>query len=492
MPDSDQPSGLLTTNVPGLDPVLGGGLIAGSVCLISGAPGTGKTTLGNQIAFNHVRAGGSAIVASMLAEGHGALLARLRGFSFFDESLVGAELTYVSLADPVKADGLDGALTTLRRDVRARNATLLVIDGVALLEDLAPSAMEYAQFVQSLAAAGRMLGFTTVLLSSRNPDELGQHVDGMLSLELESVGARDVRTLRVVKLRGAEHVLGRHDATIDRRGMAVFPRLEGLAGSDRSDPAGDARLSTGIAGLDRMLGGGLLPATSTMVLGTPGSGKTLLGLHFLASGAARGEPALLAGFHEKQALLASTAARIGLDFQTPIERGALRVLWRPPLELSPDAWAWDLLEEIDAHRPVRLFIDGLSDIQRMILRPERMSSYVPALANELRRRGVTTLMTVELDSYVSDDLIAPVPAASATMDNGVLLRHVELRSRVHRLITVLKGRQSATDSAIREFRIGKNGIDVGGVFDGAAALLTGAPSPEPLLIRSTKPEEPPA
>jgi circadian clock protein KaiC len=470
------------TGVPGLDVILGGGLFPGSVVLVVGSPGAGKTTLGNQIAFHVARRGGSAIEATVLAEGHDALLPRLRRFDFFDPALAGERVHYLSLFDALAADGFDGVLAACRREVRARQASLLVIDGATLFERLTPSDVEYARFVETLGALCRMLGCTALLLTSGPSDRrnaLGQYVDGVLEMELESVGARDVRTLRVVKLRGAEHLLGRHDMTIDHRGVTVFPRLEALAGADRADVAGPGRLSTGIAGLDRMIGDGLLPATSTMLLGSPGAGKTLLGLHFLAEGARHGEPGLIVTFHEKARMLAETAARVGLDLAGPIEHGLTRVIWRPPLELSPDEWAWQLLAAVDEHRPTRLLIDGLSDIQRMILRSERMSSFVPALANELRLRGVTTLMTVELDAFVGPDLTAPVPAASATMDNGIVLRHVELRSRVRRLITVLKARQSVVDPAIREFRIGPDGIEVGEVFDGGAALLTGAPEPMP-------------
>jgi circadian clock protein KaiC len=248
-------------------------------------------------------------------------------------------------------------------------------------------------------------------------------------------------------------------------------------GTGRNDHFGPDRLGTGVAGLDRMLGGGLLPKTSTMLLGTPGSGKTTLGLHYMAEGARNGETGLIATFHETAGLLADAAASVGQDLAGPIERGLVRVLWRPPLELSADAWAWELLAAVDQHKPARLFVDGLSDIQRLILRPERMPTFVPALANELRVRGITTLMTVELESYVSAEVAVPVPAVSATMDNGILLRHVELRSRIRRLVSILKTRQSASDPAIREFVIGPGGIAVGEPFDGASALLTGAPFP---------------
>jgi circadian clock protein KaiC len=304
----------------------------------------------------------------------------------------------------------------------------------------------------------------------------GQHVDGVIVLELESVGARDLRTIRVVKLRGAQHRLGRHSVEITDAGMEVFPRLESLVGGQLLVPPVTERASLGISGLDAMLGGGVLRSSSTMMLGTPGSGKTLCGIHFIAEGAARGEHGMIATFHEPAALLSRTAAKLGRDLIGPIDSGLVRVLWRPPLELLADAWAWQLLDDIDRHRPERLFIDGLSDIQRMVPNPDRMSVFVPALTNELRSRGVTTLMTVEIDAYVGSELVAPVPAASATMDTGILLRHVEVGSRIHRLVSVLKARESQTDSAIREFVVGSSGIEVGEIFTGAAGLLTGAPT----------------
>ncbi|HYW83685.1 MAG TPA: ATPase domain-containing protein, partial [Spirochaetia bacterium] len=69
------------------------------------------------------------------------------------------------------------------------------------------------------------------------------------------------------------------------------------------------RLSTGIAGLDEVLHGGLLPQRSYLVRGAAGTGKTTLGLHFLTAGAANGEKSLLI-------TLGTPEARIRLDAET--------------------------------------------------------------------------------------------------------------------------------------------------------------------------------
>ena len=87
------------------------------------------------------------------------------------------------------------------------------------------------------------------------------------------------------------------------------------------------------------------------------------------------------------------------------------------------------------------------------------------------------MFVTEIDAYVDDQLVVPVPAVSATMDNGILLRQVEMRSTLHRLVSVLKARQTATDPAIREFVISDQGISVGGLFAADAGLLTGSATP---------------
>jgi circadian clock protein KaiC len=140
---------------------------------------------------------------------------------------------------------------------------------------------------------------------------------------------------------------------------------------------------------------------------------------------------------------------------------------------------------VEAHRPRRVFIDGLTDIQRLITTQQRLPAFISALTNELRARGATTLLAAEIDAYVDTHLAAPIPSVSATMDNGILLRHVEVRSELRRLISVLKARQAATDPTIREFTIGKQGLVVSRPFAVTSGLLTGrASSSDPAILDS--------
>jgi circadian clock protein KaiC len=444
--------------------------------MVVGSPGVGKTTLGNQLAFHHAATGGQALVTTLLSETHDLMLANLRGFRFFDASLVGDRVHYLNLFDALADEGLDGIIAAVRRAARERGASLLVIDGAAVIEDLAPSQLDLRRFVQQLQAQAAMIGATTVLLTSNTREQLeilGAHVDGVLVLANERFDSRHVRQLEVLKLRGGRHVTGSHQFHITEDGLTVHPRLESVVGWRRPSEQRGALLGTGVSGLDAMLGGGLMPYSSTLLMGTPGAGKTLLGLSYLLEGARHGERGLLAGFHETEAALVSTGARIGLDLQGAIESGLIRIMWDPPLELSADAWAWRLLAAVEEHRPRRVFIDALTDIQRFIASPQRMPTFTAALTNELRSLGATALIATEIDAYVDEQLAVPIPAASATMDNGLLVRQVEIRSFLLRLVSILKARQIGTDPAIREFVIGDQGITVSRPFPGSTGLLTG-------------------
>ena len=155
-------------------------------------------------------------------------------------------------------------------------------------------------------------------------------------------------------------------------------------------------------------------------------------------------------------------------------------MWRPPLEFQPDEWAWQLLAAVDEHQSRRLVVDAFSDLFRLFVGAERQSHFSHALANGLRDRGVTTLFLMEIDAFAGPTLTVPVPNLSATMDNAVLLRTVELHSALHRMVSILKQRETGFDPAIREFMIGSQGIVVGEPFD-AAELLTGSAVPPPDL-----------
>jgi circadian clock protein KaiC len=437
---------VVPTAIGGLDLLLDGGLRRGGPYLVAGPPGSGKTTLGNQLAFARARAGDVAIYATVLAETHERMLVHLRGFEFFAPEVVAQRVHYVSLYDELSEQGLSGALSLLRRLVREHPAALLVIDGASLFDDFALDAVPFRRFMSELHAQTAALACTTLLLADDEARtggaSIGYQVDGMIALEDQSEGLCDLRLIRVVKLRGADPLRGRHHFAITRAGVEVSPRLEAVVGR-RQHGADDApapgRQEFGVEGLDEMLGGGLPEGSSTLMLGLPGTDKTIGGLHFIAAGARRGERGLIVSADESPRRLMGKADRLGLALSGEVDAGHVRIVWQPVPDVSVDAWAHRLLAVVDDDRP--------------------------------RRVGV--LIAADLRALVGTQIEIPPPAYPVTVENAILLRYVELRSQLRRLLSIVKVRDAAHDTSLREFVIDPGGIDVASTFESADAVLSG-------------------
>lgn len=463
----------LRTRVKGFDRLLDGGLLAGDAYLVSGGPGTGKTTLGNQLAFQHAAAGDNAVIFMLQTEPHEWMLAHLGGFDFVRPELINKRMHYVSLLRQFEHDGLTGVLQSIQAAVRDHDASLIVLDGAGLVEASGESEPGYGRFVRDLQARAAMLNCTCVILAAQSAQPtLAPHVDGLIELSIDPADGRDTRSMRIAKQRGARHLHGSHQFVIDRRGVTVFPRLEAVAGNAKPHSNGfDRNVSTGIPGLDQMLGGGLKCGTTTAVFGMPGTGKTLLDLQFLGAGSLEGETGLHISFHESAELLSETSDRLGLPASDGLRTGQIQVRWEPAVERSPDGWAWSVLEAVDEIRPARVSIDTFSDVARMFPVPTRHSNFGMALSNELRRRGITSMINLELDPQSTGATGSSIPSVLPMFDSAIQMRLAAVDSSMHRMISVVKHRQSWFDSTIREFSVNYGGIDVGDRFDPATHFL---------------------
>jgi circadian clock protein KaiC len=199
----------------------------------------------------------------------------------------------------------------------------------------------------------------------------------------------------------------------------------------------------------------------------------MLGLQFLSTGARDDQIGLYLGFFERPASLLAKGVRLGLGLEAARERGVLHLLWEPPIESGLDAVVERVLRAVVDRRVTRLCFDGLHGFRHHAEYPERTRAVFSAFAAELTRLGVTTLFTLETGEIVSAGIAVPIDGVSALADNILLLRHVELRSQLYRLISILKVRDRAYDGAIREFQITDRGIVVADTFDSAEQILTG-------------------
>lgn len=453
--------GRLGTGVPGLDAILHGGLIPGSVFIVQGAPGAGKTILANQICFHHARTGNKALYVTLLAESHDRLLSHLGRLAFFDPRQVPESIYFISSFDTLARDGLKGVLQLLRSESRERQASLIVLDGLFALEETAQSAKEFRKFINDLTTLAGLIGCTMLLLTNtgRCCTESVEYtmVDGWIELELRQLAQRAERSVRVLKYRGSGFLEGRHTLCIDGGGMHVYPRLEALAEDRLQLPLSGSRLGTGIAGLDRALEGGLPSATATLLVGPTGIGKTIMGLHFMA-GSSADEPGLIFNCYETAEQIRAKGVALGLA--ELIDAGHVQVERVAPTEQRLDVLAHRLLEQVRARGVRRLLVDGIDGFSQAAADAERLPQFLAALSAALCKEGVTTLYTLEHPVLAQAGGSVAGTLASA-VQNIVVMRYVEMDSELRRAVAVLKVRDSSFDRRIRELDITPQGVRIG-------------------------------
>ena len=478
----------ITSGIGGLDQVLRGGFIKGGLYILEGAPGTGKTILGNQISFHHAKAGSSILYVTLIAETVGRMLLNLGNMHFFDESIVGAGIFYISGFNALKNEGLTGLLHLLRREVVARQAAILVIDGFASAADSAHSPEELKMFVQQLQTQADAADCTVFLLTNpveSAPSSEETMVEGIINLGSALCNYGAVRELHVRKFRGSSCLDGVHNYHIGESGITVYPRTEARLRHLVSDDGRVRRITSGIPSLDLMIGGGIPERTMTMMVGPSGSGKTTVGLQFLAN-ATRDEPGLLFGFYEGPARI-RTKARMFPAFAQALDAGNVELVWQPPSEWVLDELATRLLEAVRRRNIRRLMIDGLAGF-RKALRSRPMEPFFAALVEELCSLGVTTMCTAEAAEIIGPTITAPLGGLSDVTDNHILLRFVEVGARLYRILSILKVRDSSFDSNLREFSITEHGIDIAADSGSAELVLTNLHrlGPQELNVRQDK------
>ncbi len=447
---------LLSGHEP-LDMVLDGGLPANAISLIMGRPGSGKTILAQQYVFQNATPERPVIYFSTVSEPLEKIVRFGQSLSFFDRAAIGTSVFYEDLGGTVNQHGLTGVTEQISAAIKERRPGLIVIDSFKALHAFANDFAQFRRFLHELA--GRLSAFPTASLwvGEYEDAEIGSSAefavaDAIVALATARTGLRSGRTLEVRKLRGSGFWSGVHAYRITPGGLRLFPRLAD-APFEESYPQSDVRASSGIPALDEMLADGYWPGASTLLAGPTGSGKTLMGLHFIFNGVRRGEPGVIATLQENTTQLERVVHGFGWSLQEP----GVEVMYRSPVDIYIDEWAYDLLDVVKRTGARRILIDSLIDLRSGVVDDTRFREFTYSLIQRFARQGVSAMLTFEVADLfgaerLSDDAVSPLS------DNVVLLSYLRDQGVLRRTMTVIKTRASRHDPAIRQFVIGPQGI----------------------------------
>lgn len=451
----------ISTGVEGLDRLTGGGFLRGSAYIIQGPPGAGKTILANQFCYAHVRSGGRALYMSLLAESSTRMLNYVRQMEFFDETAVPGSMEYISGYGVLEREGLPGLFKLIQHELKRHRATAMVLDGTFVAQSVA-SEQEFRSFIHTLQGVAGLANAVLVMLTHQAREASSpEHtmVDGWIEMDNDTVDYRAVQTIQVRKHRGARVLGGKHQLRISARGVEVFPRIESCI-SDVPPPSHvTTEVSTGVPDIDKLLGGGVPSESATLVLGPTGSGKTTLGVHFVAQATVE-SPALLLSFYESPARLAARGRQIGIDLAPLFECGALRMLWLSPSELIVDEVAHDIVRHARAIGAKRVFIDGIVALRDNLVHRNRLPYVINALSLQLRESGATVVYTQE-SIELEIDTAMPNDELSAMVDNVLVFNISRRHHASQRYISIVKMRDRHFDPRSQPFCIGRHGLALG-------------------------------
>jgi circadian clock protein KaiC len=450
-------SGRISSGHPGLDAVLGGGLPEHAINLLMGLPGSGKTTLAQQYVFANASTDRPAFYLSTVSEPFEKMVRYGQTLSFFDPHAVGRSIFYEDLGRPLATRGLSALPERISALLQQWRPGVIVIDSFKALRAFVADGEGFRRFLYELAGRLSAYPVTSLWVGEYSEQDMSDApelavADAIISLSADRSADRDIRLLQVLKLRGSDLLPGKHFYRLSQHGMSVFPRLTGPP-ADSAPNAFVACRSSGVAALDVLLGNQYRLATTTVLTGQSGTGKTVFGVQFVVSGAASGEGGVIATFQENSAQLERLLNGFGWSIHTP----GVDVLYRSPAHVHLDEWAYELFELLERTQAKRLFVDGVGDLKFASTNDAAFREYVYSLTQRLVLQGVGVMMASEaVDPFVST--LLGESALSHVCDHLIALQQWPSPSGTRRIATVLKARSIDSDTQRMHFSIGPQGV----------------------------------
>ena len=473
------------TGVQAFDELVMGGLPRARTTVVGGTPGSGKTVFATQFLAHGITTFNENGVLVTFEEPPADIEANMRGFGWeLAKWRKDGRLGFVDASPPASDElivgdfDLVGLLSRIQHAVKTVNAKRVVLDSLTQLFDHFigdPKILRRELF--HISSALKKSGLTVLMTAERNSEygEITRHrleefvADNVVILRNVLHREKRRRTIEVLKMRGSHHAEGEAPFTLlANQGVVAVP----LSSLRLEQQSSTVRVTSGNPSIDKMCGGGFFRDSVTLVSGATGTGKTLLVTNFLAGGVAAGEKAILFGYEESKGQLFRNAEGWGTDFARMEAAGNLKIVCLYPEAQGLPDHLLTIQSLVDEFQPNRIAVDSLSALER-IAPDAGFREFLISLTSFIKKREIAGLCTATSKSLIGGESVSEQHISTLT-DSIILLRYIQEQNTMHRGLIVLKMRGSEHAKEIRRFSIDSSGMHLGGPFEDAPNVFSGA------------------
>lgn len=469
------------TGISGFDDLTLGGLPTGRPTLVCGTAGCGKTLFAATFLVHGARELDEPGVFVSFEERPSDIVENVASLGFDLDALIEAEKVVIEhiAVDPSEVAeigdfDLEGLFLRLELAIDSIGAKRVVLDTIESLFSAFTNQAVLRAEIRRLFDWLKDRGLTTVITGERGDGALTRQgleeyvSDCVLLLDHRVQNQISTRRLRIVKYRGSSHGTNEYPFLIDQGGFSVLP-VSSLGLNHR---VFDERVSTGVADLDAMVGGGgFHRGSSILISGVAGSGKSSLAASFVNAACKAGQKALYFSFEESQDQTVRNMRSLGVDLGAHIAADKLRYVAARPTFYSLEMHLALMLREALAFRPDVFVLDPLSAFTETGNRTE-VHAMLLRIVDFLKSEGITGVLTHLTQS--GQTVIETESGLSSLMDAWILLLNRESNGEFNRELYLLKARGLSHSNQVREFVMDGNGIRLLLPYTGQGQALTGA------------------
>ncbi len=472
----------MPTGIRGFDAVLEGGVPKGRALLITGSTGTGKTVFTNEFLYRGITEYNENGVYVTFEEHPADIIKNVRNFDWdFDALIRQKKLVFVDASPDKTATkevgeyDLISLVERIKYAIKKVNAKRIAIDSLSMLFLKFSNKDSIREVIYLICDELKNIGVTSVITAEKagdNENTLSRYgveeyvADGVVELALEPGQQQFLRKMFIKKIRGVGYRSGVAEFDITSRGLEIFPKIEVDRRVSKTDFKNREKL--GIKGVDEAMGGGIPQGHMVLISGNTGTGKTLVGMHFIVQGIKDGKSAVFVALDEPVEQVKKTAREFGFDFEKYEKEGKMYFVCPSLIDISKDKLLYEIVNAVNKIGAKRVVIDSISSLLSSTMDEESVRQFLIQASGFFKNKGIACVMNYlsgtnfgAAKGQLLAELETNLMRLSPIVDGIIILIYVERGQRVKRILNILKMRGSWHSNDIFQYEVNKNGIILG-------------------------------